>query len=83
MRVSRRYQFEFRHPVERLQGCGRAGEITMPHSLIEDPVAAELLRNQAVDTRAIELKGCERPQPAVGFSPVVQMPSRAAAGDAG
>ncbi len=65
----------------RLEGLGRAGEITMSQGFADDPAVAEVLRGQAIDTRSTEIKGFNRPQPIVGFTPVAFDKAQAAAGD--
>ncbi len=49
------------------------------------PIAwiAELLRDRAVATRSVGLKGFDRPQPVVGFNPLANTATRAAASDGG
>lgn len=68
MRVSRRYQLESRAPVDQLDDHGEAVALTA--------------RLEGL-AHAAGLTGFERPQPLVAFGPVVSLPSRVAAGDAG
>ena len=53
----------------RLEGLGRAGEITMSGHFAADPAVAELLREFTIDSRSVAIKGFDRAQTVVGFTP--------------